>query len=86
MTCRCRIDDDDLLSALVNDVGKGMEYGNFLGTRRAQVFFDVGLGQPDLRPLALAWVKTASRYCCRASPSSMRLTVSPSVLSTISAA
>ena len=42
MASRRRIDDDDLVLPLVDDIGKGMEDGNFLGARRAQVFFDVG--------------------------------------------
>ena len=39
---RRRIDDDDLVLPLVDDIGKGMEDGNFLRTWRAQIFFDIG--------------------------------------------
>ena len=42
VACRRRVDDDDLVVGRFDDVGKGMEDGNFLGARRAQVFFDVG--------------------------------------------
>ena len=42
MACRRRVDDDDLVVGGFDDVGKGVEDGNFLGARRTQVFFDIG--------------------------------------------
>lgn len=38
MACRRRVDDDDLVVGGFDDVGKGVEDGNFLGARRTQVF------------------------------------------------